>query len=134
MIADSTMELYQCKLMVLHAAYKIDRGQDFRSEVSMAKHFVANALNRIIDRAIQVHGALGYSTDTPLARMASTRAGRASPTAPTKCTSGASRSAPSTPTATARQHQAHGDRQPADLRLGSEAQPHSDELAADGRC
>lgn len=70
MIADSTMELYQCKLMVLHAAYKIDRGDDFRSEVSMAKHFVANSLNRIVDRAIQVHGALGYSTDTPLAQMA----------------------------------------------------------------
>jgi acyl-CoA dehydrogenase len=69
MIADSAMELYQCKLMVLHAAYKIDRQEDFRSEVSMAKHFVANALNRIIDRAIQVHGALGYSTDTPLAMM-----------------------------------------------------------------
>ncbi len=70
MIADSTMELYQSKLMVLHAAYKIDRGENFTSEVSMAKHFVANALNRIIDRAIQVHGALGYSTDTPLAHMA----------------------------------------------------------------
>jgi len=70
MIADSSMELYQAKLMVLHAAYKIDRGDDFRSEVSMAKHFVANCLNRIVDRAIQVHGALGYSTDTPLAQMA----------------------------------------------------------------
>ena len=69
LIADSAMELYQCKLMVLHAAYKIDRGDDFRTEVSMAKHFVANSLNRIIDRAIQVHGALGYSTDTPLASM-----------------------------------------------------------------
>lgn len=69
MIADSTMELYQAKLMVLHAAYRIDTGLDFVSEVSMAKHFVANALGRIIDRAIQVHGALGYSTDTPLAHM-----------------------------------------------------------------
>jgi len=74
MIADSAMELYQCKLMVLHAASKVDanhRGEnvDFKSEVSMAKHFVANSLNRIIDRAIQVHGALGYSTDTPLAHM-----------------------------------------------------------------
>ena len=68
-IADSVMELYQGKLMVLHAAYKIDSGEDFRSEVSMAKHFVANALNRIVDRSIQVHGALGYSTDTPLAHM-----------------------------------------------------------------
>lgn len=75
MIADSAMELYQSKLMVLHAASKIDaahRGEnvDFKSEVSMAKHFVANSLGRVIDRAIQVHGALGYSTDTPLAHMA----------------------------------------------------------------
>jgi acyl-CoA dehydrogenase len=70
MIADSTMEVYQCKLMILHSAYRIDRGEDFKSEVSMAKHFVANTLNRVIDRAIQVHGALGYSTDTPLAEMA----------------------------------------------------------------
>ncbi|MCX7621024.1 MAG: acyl-CoA dehydrogenase family protein [Acidimicrobiales bacterium] len=69
MIADSAIELYQAKLMVLHAAYLIDRGVDFRGEVSMAKHFVANTLWRIIDRAIQVHGALGYSTDTPLADM-----------------------------------------------------------------
>ncbi len=69
MIADSAMELYQAKLMVLHAAHKIDAGQDFKSEVSMAKHFVANMLNRVVDRSIQVHGALGYSTDTPLAHM-----------------------------------------------------------------
>ena len=69
MIADSTMELYQAKLMVLHAAYKIDRKEDFKAEVSMAKHFVANMLGRLIDRSLQVHGALGYSTDTPLAHM-----------------------------------------------------------------
>jgi acyl-CoA dehydrogenase len=69
MIADSTMEIYQAKLMVLHAAYRIDHGLEFKSEVSMAKHFVANMLNKVIDRAIQVHGALGYSTDTPLAHM-----------------------------------------------------------------
>ena len=69
MIADSTMELYQAKLMVLHAAYRIDHDLDFKSEVSMTKHFVANMLGRVIDRSIQVHGALGYSTDTPLAHM-----------------------------------------------------------------
>ena len=69
MIADSTMELYQAKLMVLHAAYKIDRKEDFKAEVSMATHFVANLLGRIIDRSIPVHGALGYSPDTPLAHM-----------------------------------------------------------------
>ncbi|GAC1318176.1 MAG: acyl-CoA dehydrogenase family protein [Acidimicrobiales bacterium] len=69
LIADSTMELYQCKLMVLHAAYKLENGLPFKTEVSMAKHFVANSLWRIVDRAIQVHGALGYSSDTPLADM-----------------------------------------------------------------
>jgi acyl-CoA dehydrogenase len=69
LIADSTMELYQSKLMVLHAAYRIEQGLPFKTEVSMAKHFVANSLWRIVDRAIQVHGALGYSTDTPLADM-----------------------------------------------------------------
>jgi len=69
MMADSAMELYTGKLMVLHAAYKIENGLPFRQEVSMAKVHVANALWRIIDRSIQVHGALGYSTDTPLEQM-----------------------------------------------------------------
>lgn len=75
LIAESTIELYQSKLMVLHCAYLIDSGGndpsvvDFTGEVSMTKHFVANMLNRVIDRAVQVHGALGYSTDTPLAHM-----------------------------------------------------------------
>ncbi len=69
MMADSVMELYTGKLMVLHAAYKIENGLPFRQEVSMAKVHVANTLWRIIDRSIQVHGALGYSTDTPLESM-----------------------------------------------------------------
>jgi acyl-CoA dehydrogenase len=69
LIADSTMELYQAKLMVLHAAYRLENGLPFKTEVSMAKHFVANSLWRIVDRSVQVHGALGYSTDTPLADM-----------------------------------------------------------------
>ena len=70
MIADSAMELYQCKLMVLHAAYKIDRGR--RLQVPRCRWPSTSSptcSNRIIDRAIQVHGALGYSTDTPLAHM-----------------------------------------------------------------
>jgi acyl-CoA dehydrogenase len=62
-------KLQPSKLVVLHAAYQIEQGMDFTAVVSMAKHFVANSLWRIIDRAIQVHGALGYSTDTPLAHM-----------------------------------------------------------------
>jgi acyl-CoA dehydrogenase len=69
MMFESAMELYTGKLMVLHAAYKIENGMEFRQEVSFTKVHVANTLWRIIDRAIQVHGALGYSTDTPLADM-----------------------------------------------------------------
>ncbi len=69
MMADSAMELYSAKLMVLHAAYKIENDLPFRQEVSFAKHHVANTLWRVVDRAIQVHGALGYSTDTPLEKM-----------------------------------------------------------------
>ncbi len=69
MMADSARELYAAKLMVLHSAYKIEQGLDFKQEVSMAKHHVANTLWRVVDRAMQVHGALGYSTDTPLAGM-----------------------------------------------------------------
>ncbi|MEX0800309.1 MAG: acyl-CoA dehydrogenase family protein [Dehalococcoidia bacterium] len=69
MMAESAMELYTGKLMVLHAAYRIQNEMPFRQEVSMAKVHVANTLWRIIDRAIQVHGALGYSTDTPLESM-----------------------------------------------------------------
>ena len=95
LIADSAMELYQCKLMVLHAAYKIENGLPFTSEVSMAKHFVANSLWQIVDRAIQVHGALGYSTDTPLAHMFSRPVGVVSRTAPTRFTRCELLSAPS---------------------------------------
>jgi acyl-CoA dehydrogenase len=69
MISDSVLELYQSKLMVLHAAYRIERGDDFRQEVSMAKYHVANMLWNVVDRAVQVHGAAGYSEDTPLAGM-----------------------------------------------------------------
>jgi acyl-CoA dehydrogenase len=69
MISESVMELYTAKLMVLHAAYLIENGEPFKHEVAMAKHHVANTLWKVVDRAIQVHGALGYSTDTPLERM-----------------------------------------------------------------
>ncbi|HUO06165.1 MAG TPA: acyl-CoA dehydrogenase family protein [Candidatus Binataceae bacterium] len=69
MISESTLELYAAKLMVLHAAFLIENKLPFKQEVSMCKHHVANMLWKITDRAIQVHGALGYSTDTPLESM-----------------------------------------------------------------
>ena len=52
--------------MTLNAAWKLDRGDDARIEISLIKFFGARVLHDVIDRAIQIHGALGYSKDTPL--------------------------------------------------------------------
>jgi acyl-CoA dehydrogenase len=65
-IADSEIELHASRLMVLHAAWEHERGSEIRHESSICKTFVAEAVNRIIDRAIQICGALGVSGDTPL--------------------------------------------------------------------
>ena len=57
--------------MVLHAAWVTDqRGSSgARTEIAAAKVFVSGALHDVIDRALQIHGALGYSTDMPLEGM-----------------------------------------------------------------
>jgi alkylation response protein AidB-like acyl-CoA dehydrogenase len=65
-IADSAAEISAARLMTLNAAWKLDRGEDARVEISLIKFFGARVLHDVIDRAIQVHGALGYSKDTPL--------------------------------------------------------------------
>ncbi|HWC32888.1 MAG TPA: acyl-CoA dehydrogenase, partial [Actinomycetota bacterium] len=69
MLADSAMQLYAARLMVLHAAWKIEHGMDFRQEVAFVKVFVSEALGDIVDRALQIHGSLGYSGDLPLERF-----------------------------------------------------------------
>jgi alkylation response protein AidB-like acyl-CoA dehydrogenase len=65
-IADSAAEISACRLMTLHAAWKIDQGEDARKEIALIKFYGAKILNDVISRAIQVHGSLGYSKDTPL--------------------------------------------------------------------
>jgi acyl-CoA dehydrogenase len=65
-IADSAAEISAARLMTLNAAWKLDRDDDARIEISLIKFFGARVLHDVIDRAIQVHGALGYSKDTPL--------------------------------------------------------------------
>ena len=67
MLADCASELYMARLMLLHIAYKAERGMDLRQENSIAKVFLANMVHKVVDTAIQLHGALGYSRDTPLA-------------------------------------------------------------------
>ncbi|AGE21922.1 MULTISPECIES: acyl-CoA dehydrogenase family protein [Geobacillus] len=65
-IADSVAEIEAFRLMTLKAAWLMDNGQEAKKEISIIKFFGANVLHRAIDRAIQVHGALGVSGDTPL--------------------------------------------------------------------
>ncbi len=67
-LADSAIELYASRLMVLHAASLIEAGEEYRQEVSMAKVYVSEIMGDIIDRSLQIHGSLGYSGDLPLER------------------------------------------------------------------
>ena len=71
MIATSRMEVDQARLLTLYAAWKMDTvgKKEARQEISMIKVVAANVCMRVLDRAIQVHGALGVSDDIPLARM-----------------------------------------------------------------
>ena len=68
MLAECASELYMARLMLLHIAYKAEKGMDLRQENSMAKIFLAHMVHKVVDTSIQLHGALGYSQDTPLAR------------------------------------------------------------------
>ena len=89
LIATSRMEIDQARLLTLHAAWKMDTvgKKAARQEISMIKVVAANVVMDVLDRAIQVHGALGVSDDTPLARdVALTAACCGSPTAPTRST------------------------------------------------
>jgi acyl-CoA dehydrogenase len=70
-IADSAAQMQAARLMTLHAAWKMDTegAMAARKEVSLIKFFGAQVLHDVIDRALQVHGSLGYSTDMPLEAM-----------------------------------------------------------------
>jgi acyl-CoA dehydrogenase len=69
MLADCARDLYLGRLMVLHIAYLIQQKKDFTQENHIAKVFLANMVTKCIDTAIQVHGALGLTKDTPLMDM-----------------------------------------------------------------
>jgi acyl-CoA dehydrogenase len=70
-IADSAAQMQAARLMTLHAAWKMDThgAGAARQDVSLIKFFGAEVLHDVIDRALQIHGALGYSTDLPLEQM-----------------------------------------------------------------
>ena len=70
-VADSMAEMAAARLMTLQAAWKMDRegAPAARVEIAMIKYFGAQVLYNVIDRAIQAHGSLGFSTDLPLEQM-----------------------------------------------------------------
>ncbi|MGH9104980.1 MAG: acyl-CoA dehydrogenase family protein [Acidimicrobiales bacterium] len=71
-VADSAAEIHACRLMTYDAARKIDQGADARVEISLVKFYAASALSKVIDRAVQVHGALGLTDRSPLWDMYAT--------------------------------------------------------------
>ena len=69
MVAESAAEIQAAKLMTLHAAWRIDNlGQKAaKVDISLIKFYVANVMQKVVDRALQVHGGLGMTDDTILA-------------------------------------------------------------------
>lgn len=68
-ISDTAAEIQASRLLTLHAAQKIDEGDEARIEIGLIKVYGATMLHNAVDRAIQVHGALGVTEDTPLETM-----------------------------------------------------------------
>jgi len=69
MLADAALAIETGRLLTMQAAWHLDQGGQARSQVSMAKIVVADALHKAVDTAIQLCGARGYSKDTPLEWM-----------------------------------------------------------------
>ncbi|MBH97493.1 MAG: acyl-CoA dehydrogenase [Rhodospirillaceae bacterium] len=69
MLGEAALEIHVGRLLTMHAAWKLDQGDYSRKEVSMAKVVVADTLHKVVDIAIQLNGARGYSKDTVLERI-----------------------------------------------------------------
>jgi acyl-CoA dehydrogenase len=69
MIADSHIEIFACKTMIEHACGILDRHERVRHEASMTKVFVSEAVNKIVDRSLQIMGSTGISEDYPVSQF-----------------------------------------------------------------
>lgn len=69
MLADSRTEAYAARAMVLEAARTYDDGSDLRLAPSCAKLFCSEMVDRVADRAVQIHGGLGYMRGVPVERF-----------------------------------------------------------------
>ncbi len=64
MLADSATEIYAARNMVYHAAWLLDQGKDATCEMSMAKLYSTEMVNRVCDRVLQIHGGMGWMKET----------------------------------------------------------------------
>jgi acyl-CoA dehydrogenase len=69
MLADSEVDVHAGRMMTYHAAWKIDSGQRASHEAAMVKVYCSEMLNRVVDRAVQVHGGMGYMKEVDIERM-----------------------------------------------------------------
>ena len=69
MMADMAVEIEAARLMALNAASLKDQGRRFSNEASMAKLFASEMVNRVVYKAVQVHGGYGYIQDFPVERF-----------------------------------------------------------------
>ncbi len=68
MLADTTTEIYACRSMLHQTAWRIDRGERATKEVAMVKLYCSEMVGRAADRAVQIHGGMGYMRDCPVER------------------------------------------------------------------
>lgn len=70
-IAEAATKIHAARLMVYDCAWKIDQGDDVRSEISMIKWFAVEMAYAVVDNAMQAFGAMGMTKDLPLHLMQS---------------------------------------------------------------
>jgi acyl-CoA dehydrogenase len=67
-IADSVIEINAARWMVYQAAWMLDQGLDAREQIAMVKVYAAETLGRVVDRAVQIFGGMGFCKELPIER------------------------------------------------------------------
>lgn len=68
MLADSVIEINAARWMVYNAAWMLDQGMDAREQIAMVKVQAAETLGRVVDRAVQIFGGMGFCKELPIER------------------------------------------------------------------
>jgi acyl-CoA dehydrogenase len=68
-VSDAATQIHAARLMTYHCAWKLDRGQDVRNEISMIKAFTTEMAYQVVDHAMQMFGAMGMTKELPLQLM-----------------------------------------------------------------